>query len=146
MQVLIRKERGHLTKKCFEKLVDFFARRIESRLKNSRTAFDRVWTRSTAEFGMTDQPTRAMTGNIKLRNDTNATIASVSDDFFYLFLRVVVTIGTHLMKLRKLLTLNTEALVLGQMPMKDIQLHCRHCIEVAFENFHGLKVASDIDH
>ena len=123
MQIIIREEPCHLTQKRIQKLVDFFARRIESRLKNSRASFDRVWTRSTPKFWITDQPTGAMTRYVKLWNHTNATLAGVRDDFSYLILRVVVAIGTQLMKLRKLLAFDPKPLVLGQMPMKHIELH-----------------------
>src|SRR5215204_4238343 len=49
------------------------------------------------------------------------------------------------MQLWKFLTLNTEPLVFSQMPMQDVQLHCRHRIKIAFKNFHSLEVTSDVD-
>src|SRR5215203_5590237 len=90
VQVIIGKERGHLAQECFEKLVDVLACRIECRLKDSRPAFDRVWTRSTAKLGMANQPACAVTGNVKLGHDTYAAVASVRNDFLHLFLCVEV--------------------------------------------------------
>ncbi len=60
---------------------------------------------------MAYQPARAVTGNIKLRHDANAAIASVSDDLSHLFLRVVVAVGAKLMQFRKLLALDAKSLV-----------------------------------
>jgi hypothetical protein len=145
VEILIGKQRGHLTKKHIQEFVDLFARWIEGWLKNSRPAFDRVWAGSTTKFRMPDQPTRGMTWHVKLRNHANATVAGICDDFSYLILGVVMTIRPHLMKLRKLLTFNTKSLVLGQMPMKYIKFYSCHSIEVAFENFNGLEVSGDIN-
>src|ERR1051325_1161659 len=79
MQVLVREERGHLAEKSVEKLVDLFARRIESGLEDSRTAFDRVWTRRAAELRVADKPARAVAGYVKLRHHANAAVARVGD-------------------------------------------------------------------
>ena len=49
------------------------------------------------------------------------------------------------MELRKLLTLDTESLILSQMPVKNIQLDRRHRIEIALENLRRLIVTGDID-
>ena len=49
------------------------------------------------------------------------------------------------MELGKLLTLDTKALVLGQMPVKDVELDCCHRIQIPFENFHRLEVAGDVN-
>src|SRR5215213_1662343 len=53
VQVVVREERSHFTEKRFQEFVDFFARRIERGLENSRAALNRVWTRCAAELRMT---------------------------------------------------------------------------------------------
>ncbi len=146
VKVVVRKQRRHLAQKRLEEFVDFLARGIESGFKNTGSSFNRVWTRRASEFRITDQPARAVTGYIKLRNNANAAFARVSNDLFYLFLREVVAIGTELMKLGKLLALNAEALIFREVPVKDVQLYCRHRIEVALESFHRLKVTRHVDH
>ena len=94
---------------------------------------------------MGHQPARAVSRNIKLRHNANAAIASVSDDLSDLILRVIVAVRSKLMQLGKLLALDTKALILGEMPVKNIQLHRGHRVEIAFEHFHGLEVTSDVD-
>ena len=42
------------------------------------------------------------------------------------------------MELWILLALHAKALILCQVPVKDIQLDRRHCIEIAFEDLHWL--------
>src|SRR5687768_11850675 len=49
------------------------------------------------------------------------------------------------MKPGKFLALDAESLVLGQMPVKNIEFDGRHCIEIACENLGRLIVAGDID-
>src|SRR5882762_1738751 len=112
VDICVREKRRHLTKKRIEKLVNLFARGIERRLKNSRAAFNCVGTGCTAELRVTDQPAGAVTGYVKLRNDTDAALASVINELPYLFLAVVETIRSHLMKLGEFLTLNPKALIL----------------------------------
>src|SRR5688572_31648092 len=94
---------------------------------------------------MTNEPTRGVSGNIKLRHDTNAAVARVRDHVLDLFLRVVIAIRTQLVQLWKLLALDAEALVFGQMPVKDVHLHRRHRVEIALEHFDGLEVTRDVD-
>ena len=95
---------------------------------------------------MTNEPARAVTRYVKLRHDANAAIACVRDDFFHLFLRVVVAVGSELVQLRKLFTFDAEALVFAEVPVKDVHLHGSHPIEVALENVHRLKMTRDVDH
>src|SRR2546425_835302 len=113
VDICVREKRGHLTKKLIEKLINLLARGIERGLKNSRTAFNRVGTRRTSQLGVTDQPTGAVAGYVKLRNDPDAALAGVINDLPYLFLAVVETIRSHLMELRKFFALNSKALIFG---------------------------------
>src|SRR5438552_12404714 len=145
VDICVRKKRRHLTKKLIEKLVNLLARGIERRLKNSHATFNRVRTRRTAQLGITNQPTGAMTGYVKLGNDTDGALAGVTDKLPYLVLAVIESIRSHLMKLRKFFALNAKSLILGQMPMQNIELDRRHRIEVALEKFHRLKAKTDID-
>src|SRR6266511_2070350 len=92
VHISIGKEVGHLTKKRIEKLVDLLACGIQGRLKNSGCTFDRIRTRRTAESGITNQPTGAVTGNIKLWHDTDAARAGIINNLSDLILRVVETI------------------------------------------------------
>src|SRR3984893_11364102 len=92
VDIRVREKRRHLTKTRIENIVNLLARGIERRLKNSRSAFNRVGTRRTAQLRVTDQPTGAVTGYVKLRNDPDAALAGVINDLPYLFLAVVETI------------------------------------------------------
>src|SRR5215217_3651544 len=99
VQVVVRKERRHLAQKRLEKFVDLFARRIEGGLEYTRPPFNGVWTRCATELRITNEPTGAVTGYIKLRHDANAAIAGIRDDLFDLFLRIVVAVRSKLVQL-----------------------------------------------
>src|SRR5678815_1622518 len=94
---------------------------------------------------MSHQPTGAMTGNIKLRNYTDPTLSCIFNNLSRLFLCVEQTVGTHLMQLRKLFTLDTKALVFSKVPMKHIEFHGGHRIEISFQHFGWLVVSSDVN-
>ena len=86
-----------------------------------------------------------MPGNIKFRHDPNAAVTSIGDDLAHLVLRVEETIGAKCVEFGKLLTLDAKALVLCQVPVKDVQLYCRHSIQIPFEYFHRLVVPANVD-
>ncbi len=88
----VRKKRGHLAQKTIKKFVGLLAGRIESRLKNSRASFNLVRAGSAAHLRITNQPARAVAGNIKLRHYANAAVTSVSDNLAHLVLGVEKTI------------------------------------------------------
>src|SRR5580692_10834948 len=50
------------------------------------------------------------------------------------------------LKVRSLLTFNSEALIIGEMPVKYIQLHGGHAIQVALQDVERNEVAADVDH
>ena len=145
VHVGIREKSSHLTQKSIKKLVGLFAGWIESRLKNSCAALNFVRPRSAADFRVTNQPTGAVPRNIKLRHYSNATVTRISNDFAHLVLRIEETIGAERVEFGKLPALDAKALVLCQVPVKDVQFYCRHGIEVPFENFHRLVVTGDVD-
>src|SRR6266511_1971975 len=92
VHISIREKGRHFPQKSIEKLVDLVACGIEGRLKNSGCTFDRIRTRRTAEFRITNQPTCAVTGDIKLWHDTDAARAGIINNLSDLILRVVETI------------------------------------------------------
>src|SRR5258706_5211755 len=145
VHVSIRKQRGHLTQKSVKKFVGLFARRVERRLKDSRAAFNFERAGSTTHLRVTNEPAGAVAGNIKFRHYPNAALARISNNLAHLILRIEQTIGAERVELGELLTFDAKALVLGQMPMKDVQLYRGHRIEIPFEDFHGLVVTADID-
>src|SRR6186713_873240 len=102
MQISVGEKPSHLPKKSVQKFVDFFAGGIERRFKDSGLAFNRIWTRRTAELGMPHKPTGRMAGKVKLRHDANAAVTCVGDDLSHLILGVEVTIRAKLVEAREL--------------------------------------------
>src|SRR5213076_516304 len=114
------KKRGHLAQEGVKKLVGLVARRIERRFKNAGAAFNFERAGSTAHLWITNQPTGAVTGNIKLGHYSNAAVTRVGNDLAHLVLCVEEAVGTKRMELGKFFTLDAKALVLGEVPMKDV--------------------------
>src|SRR6266540_1327122 len=65
VDISIREEGRHFSKKSIEKLIDLVARGIQGRFKNSGCTFDRIRTRRTAEFGITNHQPGLCSGVIK---------------------------------------------------------------------------------
>ncbi len=86
-----------------------------------------------------------MTGNIKLGHYPNAAVTSIGNNLAHLVLRVEETIGSQCLEPGKFSALDAETLILCQVPVKDVQLYCRHRIEITFEDFQRFVVAADID-
>ena len=92
VHIRVRKQSGHLAQEPVEEFVCLFARRIERRLKDSRAALNLVRTGGAADLGISNQPARTVSGNIKLRHYPNAAVASVGNDLAHLVLCVEETV------------------------------------------------------
>ena len=95
---------------------------------------------------MADEPGAGVAGHVELRHDADAAGAGVGDDVPGLFLGVVEAIGAGGSELGKELALDAEALILGEVPVEDVELHGGHGVEVALDDVDRLEVAADVDH
>ncbi len=87
-----------------------------------------------------------MSRHIEFRHHANAALARIRDDAADFILRVVEAIRTHALQLGKFLAFDAEALVFREMPVKHVQLHRRHAVQVALQNVERDKVAANINH
>src|SRR5260370_39727699 len=71
-------------------------------------------------------------------------VEGIGNNLADLVLRVEETIGSQCLELGKFSALDAETLILCQGPVKDVQLYCRHRIEITFEDFPPFVVAADI--
>ena len=69
-----------------------------------------------------------MTGHIELRHNADATGARIADNLPRLFLGVELPVGPHAGQLRKYFALDAEALIVGKVPVEDVQLDGRHAV------------------
>src|ERR1700733_5687691 len=132
VEVRIRKELGHLGYELVEEFVGGFAGGIHHRIENSPPAFNLVGAWRAGKFRISDEPGSTVPGHIKFRNYTNAAIARVTNQISNFELSVIVLPGTHLLKLRELFTLETEALIVGEMQVQHVHLDRCHPVNVAF--------------
>jgi hypothetical protein len=82
--------------------------------------------------------------DIEFGNHANTSILRIRDHFANLFLRVIKAVGTELLQLGKPLALDAEALVVGEMPMEDVQLYRGHAVEIAQDHLDGHPVPRDV--
>ncbi len=86
-----------------------------------------------------------MARHLKLRDDADAAIVRVGHELANLALRVIQAVGPCLLQLGKALALNTESLVVVQVPVQDIHLHRRHPIDIALEYLQRNEVAANVN-
>ena len=94
-----------------------------------------------ASSGIADKPSCAVAGHIEFRDHANASIARVLDQVADFILRVVQAVGTHLMKLRKFLAFNAEALIFREVPVEDVHLHGFESVDVSSQHIERHKMA-----
>ncbi len=87
-----------------------------------------------------------MAGHVEFRHHADAAGPRISDHLAQLILGVVFALGCNLGQLGKFLAFGAEALIVAQMPVKDIELGGGHAIERAFHRAHRFKMAAHIEH
>ena len=87
-----------------------------------------------------------MPRKVELRNDADASIASVEDEIVQLCLRVELTIRGELGELWRPLTLDAKARVIREVHMQDIQLARGHAIDVSADQIERHELPRAIDH
>ena len=87
-----------------------------------------------------------MARHIELRNHADSAIPRIFDHLMNLVLRVVDAIRSFFLQQRELLAFGPEPLIVGEMPVENIQLDRLHAIQIALNHRDRYKVATDIDH
>ena len=87
-----------------------------------------------------------MAGNIELGDHADAAVARVFNHVADLVLGIEIAVRAHLLELGIELTFHAKALIVGEVPVKHIELHGGHGVEVALDDFEGHPVARHIQH
>lgn len=146
MHIGIGEETGHLAEEALDELVSLLAGRIKSEVGDAELAADRIGGAIAGKLRVSDEPRRAVARHLKLRHDANTACASIADNLGDILLGVVEAIRPHDGELREELAIDAEALVLGKMPVEDVELDCGHAVERTFEHIHRFEVASAVNH
>src|SRR5205823_123079 len=120
---LVGKEPRHLADKLVEKLVSALFRGVHGGIEDAPAPLDFVRTRAACQFRMSDKPRSAVAGNIKFRDYADAAIPRISNHVADFFLRVIPPVGAQLLQLGKSLAFDAEALIVREVPVKNIHLH-----------------------
>src|SRR5579863_8573219 len=86
-----------------------------------------------------------MARHVEFGNHPNTSVVGIIDDAADFVLRVVEAVGAESLELRKELRFDAEALIVGQVPMEDVEFHGGHAVEVAADDGGGHEVAGNVD-
>ena len=95
-----------------------------------------------APIRMCRQPTRGMAGDIELGHDADRPVGGVVHEITQVGGRIGVGAGEFGVGVGA----KPEALIVGQVQVKDVQLVERHHVEGAFEGFEGDEMPDRVDH
>src|SRR5579872_4141853 len=132
MEKLIRKKFAHLPDEGVEKLIGSLLGWIHCRIEDAPLAFNLIGSGSAGQLRIANKPGHAVPGHVELWNYANSAVPRVSDQVAYFILRVKQAIRAKLLQLGKFLALDAKALIVRKMPMKYVELHRRHAVEIAF--------------
>ena len=131
MDVLTGKQITHFAQNVFQKF-------IRLRLRGMERVAGPVARAAFADFWIGHRRRRRVAGHINFGNDDDVPLPRVVHDFADIFLRIKLRRGvgvlevaarTNLRELRITFDLNAPAIVVGEMPMKAVQLQAGHQVE-----------------
>src|SRR6185312_16618032 len=138
-------QRRHLADEAVDESVDALACWIEDTGVARPATTDRVRPRSAGVLRIADEPCARMSRHVELGHHSNATIARVCHDFADLCLRVVETVRAHALQFGITFALDANALIVGQMPVQNVELDGGHAVERALDLGYGLEVTAHVD-
>ncbi len=145
VEVEVWEEFGHFADEGIEKRVRCFARGIDRRIKDAPLALDLIRAGRAGEFGISREPTRGVARHIELGNDPYSTHASVLDQVADFRLGIKLSVCGELLKPGKFFALDPEALIVGEMPVQNVELYRLHGVNVALEHVHRNEVPRHVD-
>ncbi len=141
----VGKERRHLGDEVFEEPVGLLPRGIEGRREDAEPALDRERPRRAGVGGITREPRGRMARHVELRHHPDPAVAGVGHDLADLLLGIEEPVGALLLEQRETPALHPEALVLGEVPVEDVELDRGHSVELPLDRLGRLPVPADVD-
>ena len=145
VEVGIGEEAGHFADEGVEEFVGGVACGIDGGIVDAKLAADGVGAGATGKVGIADEPGAGVSGHVELGDDADATGVGVGDDVADLILGVEEAVGAESGEAGKELAFDAEALVLGEVPVEDVELDGSHSVEIALDDFDGDEVAAGVD-
>src|ERR1700730_5947630 len=146
VEELVGEETGHLADEFIEKPVSLFPGRVHGGIEDSPLALNFVRSGPAGQFGIPGEPRRTVAWHVELRHHADTTLLCIRDHAADFGLGVEEPVRTHFMQLREYPALDAEALVLGKMPVKYVQLDRGHAVQVALDYIHRDEVAAGVNH
>jgi hypothetical protein len=146
VNVGVRKDGRHLRQEAANESIGLLACGIDGVIADTELASDLVGNASTGELWVGNEPGGAVPRHFKFRHDSNAACARIGHNLPGVLLCIEEPVGSPGGKLGIDAALHAEALVLCEMPVKDVELDGCHAVKGAFDNGDRLEVATAVYH
>src|SRR5579875_346148 len=141
MKVGIGEDPNHLSYKPIDKAIGRFLCGIDQRAVDAWTTHEFIGPGAAAELRIPDQPACCMPRHIELGYDSDAALPGVSDNLAHFGLCIKLAIGAVFRQAGKSPALHPESLIIRQMPVQYVHLHCCQGIDGALDTVGGNEVS-----
>ena len=145
VKILIREESGHFAQDPFQEVVKFGTRGVHDRGGNSPGTqnLNRAGCRS--ELGIGGEPALGVPRYVELRHYADAAVTGVFDNSADFPLGVEKAVRAELVKPGRDIRFHAEALIVGQVPVEDVELYRGHTVEITADDVEGHEVAGGVE-
>src|SRR5262249_61411112 len=86
-----------------------------------------------------------MTGHIELGHYADSAVAGIGDNFPDLILSIVESVRTHFSEVGVPPAFDAESLIVGQVPVQDVEFYRRHSVQCSLHNIGRFEMAGNVD-
>ena len=144
VEIRVGEERCHFADKAVQEAVGFLAARIHHRIEHAVVAAGFKGARPAGQLRIAGKPARGVARHVELGHHADPALARVSHHGADFGLRIVMAAGTELLQTRIAFALHAKALVVGEVPVEDVQLHRGHRIQVALHHLDRHPMARNV--
>ncbi len=133
MQIRIGEDRRQFANHRVSKGVGCLFCGIQHRLQHAPVALHCVWPRGAHQLRIGYGNRRGVARHVDLRHHADTALGGVAHHLTHLFRRVEQPVAGKLRQLRIALRAETPALVVGQVPVQDVELRRGHAVDLTFD-------------
>ncbi len=98
------------------------------------------------QFRIPDQPTVGVARHVEFGDHADAAVAGVGHHVADVRLGVEIAVRAELLEAREAPALGAKALIVGEVPVKHVELDGGHGVQIAFDHLEGHPVARNVQH
>ena len=146
MEILIGEKFRHFGNEIVEEFVSLLVGGIHRGIGDAPLLPDLVRAGPAGQFGIANEPCGAVAGHVELGDYANAAIAGIGNQVANFILGVIEAVGALLLQFRKFVAFDAEPLIVGKVPVEDVDLYGFHSVQITFQHRQRNEMARDIDH